>query len=42
MEWERDRPGCRFHRLDAGSDRAAYVTPSLLLREGKIADATKQ
>ncbi|HKD85106.1 MAG TPA: protein kinase [Terriglobales bacterium] len=28
-----------FIRLDAGSEWAAYVTPSLLLREGKIADA---
>ena len=28
-----------FIRLDAGSEWAAYVTPSLLLREGKIAEA---
>ena len=28
-----------FVRLDAGSEWAAYVTPSLLLREGKIAEA---
>ncbi len=28
-----------FIRLDAGSEWAAYVTPSLLLREGKIVEA---
>ena len=28
-----------FVRLDAGSEWAAYVTPSILLREGKIAEA---
>ncbi len=28
-----------FIRLDAGSEWAAYITPSLLLREGKIAEA---
>ncbi len=28
-----------FIRLDAGSEWAAYMTPSLLLREGKIAEA---
>ena len=28
-----------FVRLDAGSEWAAYVTPSLLLREGKVAEA---
>jgi eukaryotic-like serine/threonine-protein kinase len=28
-----------FIRLDAGSEWAAYVTPSLLLREGKITEA---
>jgi TolB-like protein len=28
-----------FVRLDAGSEWAAYVTPSILLREGKVAEA---
>ena len=28
-----------FVRLDAGSEWAAYVTPSILLREGKIQEA---
>ena len=28
-----------FVRLDAGSEWAAYATPSILLREGKIAEA---
>jgi serine/threonine protein kinase/tetratricopeptide (TPR) repeat protein len=28
-----------FVRLDAGSEWAAYITPSILLREGKIAEA---
>ena len=28
-----------FIRLDAGSEWAAYITPSLLLREGKMAEA---
>src|SRR5258708_26446731 len=27
-----------FVRLDAGSEWAAYVTPSILLRQGKIAE----
>jgi len=33
-----DRAG-EFLRLDAGSEWAAYVTPSLLLRAGKVAEA---
>ena len=33
-EWAAD-----FVRLDAGSEWAAYVTPSILLREGKIQEA---
>jgi Tol biopolymer transport system component len=39
--WSWARPSGRadFVRLDAGSEWAAYVTPSLLLREGKIAEA---
>ncbi len=37
--WARPDRAADFIRLDAGSEWAAYVTPSLLLREGKIAEA---
>ena len=38
---ELGRPGraADFIRLDAGSEWAAYITPSLLLREGKVDEA---
>jgi serine/threonine protein kinase/tetratricopeptide (TPR) repeat protein len=39
MELGKTDRAADFIRLDAGSEWAAYVTPSLLLREGKIADA---
>src|SRR5208282_187266 len=39
MELGKTERAAEFIRLDAGSEWAAYVTPSLLLREGKIAEA---
>ncbi len=39
MELGRTARAADFIRLDAGSEWAAYVTPSLLLREGKIPEA---
>ena len=39
MELGNTTRAAEFIRLDAGSEWAAYVTPSLLLREGKIAEA---
>ncbi len=39
MELGRPDRAMDFVRLDAGSEWAAYVTPSLLLRQGKIAEA---
>jgi serine/threonine protein kinase/tetratricopeptide (TPR) repeat protein len=39
MELGKGDRAADFIRLDAGSEWANYVTPSLLLREGKIADA---
>ncbi|MFZ0798905.1 MAG: protein kinase [Terriglobales bacterium] len=39
MELGKTERAREFVRLDAGSEWAAYVTPSLLLREGKIAEA---
>ena len=39
MELGKTDRAADFIRLDAGSEWAAYVTPSLLLREGKIAEA---
>jgi serine/threonine protein kinase/TolB-like protein/Tfp pilus assembly protein PilF len=39
MELGKTERAKEFLRLDAGSEWAAYVTPSLLLREGKIAEA---
>ena len=39
MELGRTDRAADFIRLDAGSQWAAYVTPSLLLRAGKIAEA---
>ena len=39
MELGKTERAADFIRLDAGSEWAAYVTPSLLLREGKIAEA---
>jgi serine/threonine protein kinase len=39
MELGKTDRAADFIRLDAGSEWANYVTPSLLLREGKIADA---
>ena len=38
MELGKTERAADFIRLDAGSEWAAYVTPSLLLREGKIAE----
>jgi len=38
MELGKTDRAAEFLRLDAGSEWAAYVTPSLLLREGKIAE----
>jgi serine/threonine protein kinase len=38
MELGKTDRAADFVRLDAGSEWAAYVTPSLLLREGKIAE----
>jgi len=39
MELGKTQRAADFIRLDAGSEWAAYVMPSLLLREGKIAEA---
>ena len=39
MELGKTDRAADFIRLDAGSEWAAYITPSLLLREGKIAEA---
>ncbi len=39
MELGNTQRAAEFLRLDAGSEWAAYVTPSLLLREGKVAEA---
>jgi serine/threonine protein kinase len=39
MELGNTARAAEFVQLDAGSEWAAYVTPSLLLREGKIAEA---
>ena len=38
MELGKTERAADFVRLDAGSEWAAYITPSLLLREGKIAE----
>jgi hypothetical protein len=39
MELGRTERAADFVRLDAGSEWAAYVMPSILLREGKISEA---
>jgi len=39
MELGKTERAADFVRLDAGSEFAAYTTPSLLLREGKISEA---
>ena len=39
MELGKTERAADFVRLDAGSEWAAYVTPSILLREGKTAEA---
>jgi serine/threonine protein kinase len=39
MELGKTERAADFIRLDTGSEWAAYVTPSLLLREGKVAEA---
>ena len=39
MELGRTQRAADFVRLDAGSEWAAYVMPSILLREGKISEA---
>jgi eukaryotic-like serine/threonine-protein kinase len=39
MELGKTARAADFVRLDAGSEWAAYATPSILLREGKIAEA---
>ena len=39
MELGQTRQAMEFVQLDAGSEWAAYITPSILLREGKIAEA---
>jgi hypothetical protein len=39
MELGKTERAAEFVRLDAGSEWAAYVTPSILLREGKIPEA---
>ncbi len=39
MELGKTERAADFVRLDAGSEWAAYITPSVLLREGKIAEA---
>jgi serine/threonine protein kinase/tetratricopeptide (TPR) repeat protein len=39
MELGKTERAADFVRLDAGSEWAAYITPSIFLREGKIAEA---
>jgi TolB-like protein/Tfp pilus assembly protein PilF len=39
MELGKTQRAADYVRLDAGSEWAAYVTPSILLREGKVAEA---
>ncbi len=39
MELGRTQRAMDFVRLDAGSEWAAFVMPSVLLREGKVAEA---
>jgi serine/threonine protein kinase len=39
MELGKTERAAEFVRLDAGSEWAAYVTPSILLRQGKVAEA---
>jgi hypothetical protein len=39
MDFDKTSRAADFVRLDAGSEWANYVTPSLLLREGKVAEA---
>jgi len=39
MELGKTERAADFVRLDAGSEWAAYITPSILLREGKVAQA---
>ncbi|HLM80497.1 MAG TPA: protein kinase [Terriglobales bacterium] len=39
MELGKTERAADFVRLDAGSEWAAYITPSILLRDGKIAEA---
>jgi len=39
MELGKTQRAADFVRLDAGSEWAAYVAPSILLREGKVAEA---
>jgi len=39
MELGKTERAMDFVRLDAGSEWAAYITPSILLREGKIQEA---
>ncbi|MGA6986152.1 MAG: protein kinase [Terriglobales bacterium] len=39
MELGKPERAADFVRLDAGSEWAAYVTPSILLRQGKVAEA---
>jgi serine/threonine protein kinase/tetratricopeptide (TPR) repeat protein len=39
MEMGKNERALDFVRLDAGSEWAAYITPSILLREGKIQEA---
>jgi hypothetical protein len=39
MELGNTRRAADFIRLDAGSEWSTYVLPSLLLREGKLAEA---
>jgi len=39
MELGKNERAREFIRLDAGSEWASYITPSLLLREGKIGEA---
>jgi serine/threonine protein kinase len=39
MELGKTERAADFVRLDAGSEWAAYITPSILLRQGKIAEA---
>jgi hypothetical protein len=39
MELGKTERAADYVRLDAGSEWAAYITPSILLREGKVAEA---